>query len=42
VIDGSSNRVGANVGRVLSRRRTATMMHRLTDPARRKRTDAVR
>ena len=42
VIDGSSNRVGANIGRILSRRRTATMMHRLTNPARRKSTDAAR
>ncbi len=41
VIDGSSNRLGANVSRMMSRRATATMMHRLTDPARRKRTDAV-
>ncbi|MFG6444141.1 SDR family NAD(P)-dependent oxidoreductase [Microbacterium sp. P07] len=36
VIDGSANRIGANIGRVLSRRRTAAMMHRLTDPARRR------
>ena len=40
VIDGSSNRLGANVGRFLSRRGTVAMMHRLTDPARRTRTDA--
>jgi len=41
VIDGSSNRVGANIGRVMSRRGTVTMMHRLTDPARRNRTAAA-
>jgi len=41
VIDGSANRLGANIGRVLSRRGTATMMHRLTDPTRRKRADAA-
>ncbi len=41
VIDGSANRLGANIGRVIGRRRTATMMHRLTDPARRKRADAI-
>lgn len=35
VIDGSTNRLGANLGRVVSRRRTAALMHRLTDPARR-------
>lgn len=37
VIDGGSNRLAANLGRVLSRRRTATLMHRLTDPTRRTR-----
>jgi hypothetical protein len=42
VIDGNSNRVGANIGRVLSRRATAAMMHRLTDPARRTRSAAAR
>jgi short-subunit dehydrogenase len=42
VIDGSSNRVGASIGRVLSRRATAALMHRLTDPARRTRTDGSR
>ncbi|MFB2556791.1 SDR family NAD(P)-dependent oxidoreductase [Herbiconiux liangxiaofengii] len=36
VIDGSANRLGANIGRVMSRRRAATLMHRLTDPARRR------
>jgi short-subunit dehydrogenase len=41
VIDGSSNRVGAHIGRVMSRRGTVTMMSRLTDPARRNRTAAV-
>ncbi len=41
VIDGYSNRLGANIGRVMSRRGTATMMHRLTDPARRNRADDV-
>lgn len=35
VIDGPSNRLGAITGRLLSRRATAVMMHRLTDPARR-------
>ena len=35
VIDGGANRIGANVARFLSRRRTVTLMHRLTDPARR-------
>ncbi|MFB2580842.1 SDR family NAD(P)-dependent oxidoreductase [Herbiconiux sp. P15] len=38
VIDGPSNRIGANIGRIMSRRRAATLMHRLTDPARRTRT----
>jgi short-subunit dehydrogenase len=37
VIDGSANRLSATIGRVISRRRTAVMMHWLTDPARRKR-----
>jgi len=41
VIDGSANRLSANISRVLSRRRTATMMHRLTDPTRRKRPDTA-
>lgn len=40
LIDGLSNKLGANIGRVMSRRGTATMMHRLTDPARRTRADA--
>ncbi|MEA5360834.1 SDR family NAD(P)-dependent oxidoreductase [Amycolatopsis sp., V23-08] len=35
VIDGRSNRVSASVGRLVPRRATVTMMHRLTDPARR-------
>ena len=42
VIDGSSNRIGASIGRVMSRRGTVTMMHRLTDPARRTNTAAAR
>ena len=37
VIDGPSNRLGATIGRLLSRRAAATLMHRLTDPARRAR-----
>ncbi|RUR00985.1 SDR family NAD(P)-dependent oxidoreductase [Labedella endophytica] len=37
VIDGFSNRLSANLGRVLSRRSIAALMHRLTDPARRTR-----
>lgn len=37
VIDGRSNRFGAGAGRMVSRRTMATMMHRLTDPARRTR-----
>lgn len=41
VIDGSANRLGANIGRVMSRRKTATMMHRLTDPARRQRAETT-
>ena len=36
VIDGSANRFGASIGRLLSRRSTAAMMYHLTDPARRK------
>jgi uncharacterized protein len=36
VIDGVGNRVSAGVLRLISRRRTATMMHRVTDPARRR------
>lgn len=35
VIDGASNRLGANLGRVMTRRTTARIMYRLTDPARR-------
>lgn len=42
VTDGTSNQVGANIGRVMSRRSTASMMHRLTDPARRKRTEPAK
>lgn len=34
-IDGAANRAASNIGRVLSRRTVATMMHRVTDPARR-------
>ena len=40
VIDGPLNRVGATAARMMGRRGTATMMHRVTDPARRKRTKA--
>lgn len=36
VIDGTSNKLSANIGRVLSRRRTAELMHRITDPTRRR------
>jgi short-subunit dehydrogenase len=35
VIDGASNRLAAGAMRLMSRRSVATMMHRLTDPARR-------
>ncbi len=35
VIDGSGNRVGAVLGRLMGRRATVAMMYRLTDPARR-------
>ena len=35
VIDGATNRIGATVGRIPSRRISVTMMNRLTDPARR-------
>jgi uncharacterized protein len=35
VIDGSGNRMAAILARMLSRRTVVTMMHRLTDPARR-------
>ncbi|RFA11715.1 hypothetical protein B7R22_18215 [Subtercola boreus] len=41
VIDGFSNQLGANISRVMTRRVTATMMHRLTDPARRTRDKAA-
>lgn len=41
VIDGASNRVGASLTRLLSRRTSASMMHRLTDPARRVKGDAT-
>ncbi|MGA1835897.1 SDR family oxidoreductase [Herbiconiux sp. 11R-BC] len=37
VIDGTANRAGALGLRLISRRATATLMHRLTDPARRAR-----
>jgi short-subunit dehydrogenase len=37
VIDGLGNRISAKAGRLMSRRATATLMHRLTDPARRER-----
>lgn len=36
VIDGSSNRFAAATLKLVSRRKTASMMHRLTDPARRR------
>jgi short-subunit dehydrogenase len=36
VIDGASNRIGARLGRILSRRAMATVMERLTDPDRRR------
>jgi uncharacterized protein len=35
VIDGSVNRLSAALSRLMSRRATATMMHRVTDPGRR-------
>ena len=35
VIDGATNRIGAAVGRIPSRRMSVRMMNRLTDPARR-------
>jgi short-subunit dehydrogenase len=41
VIDGASNRVGATLSRLASRRATATMMHRLTDPARRRKASTM-
>jgi len=40
VIDGASNRIVASLGRLLSRRTTVTMMHRLTDPDRRRGSNA--
>jgi short-subunit dehydrogenase len=36
VIDGGANRFAASTMRLLSRRRTAALMHRMTDPARRR------
>lgn len=36
VVDGATNRLGVALGRLIPRRATASMMHRLTDPARRK------
>ncbi|MCC3280493.1 SDR family NAD(P)-dependent oxidoreductase [Arthrobacter sp. zg-Y40] len=42
VIDGRLNRVGAAAARMMSRRGTVAMMHRVTDPARRKDTDVAR
>ena len=42
VVDGPLNRVSAAAVRMLSRRATATVMHRVTDPARRKYADLVR
>ena len=41
VIDGSTNRISASIGRLVSRRGTATMMYRLTDPARRGPSSAI-
>ncbi|KJQ52497.1 hypothetical protein RS85_03387 [Microbacterium sp. SA39] len=41
MIDGASNRLIATLSRFISRRGTATLMHRLTDPARREREDPV-
>jgi short-subunit dehydrogenase len=41
VIDGAANRVGATIGRVMTRRGAAAMMHRITDPARRKRPEGT-
>lgn len=41
VIDGPLNRVSAAAARMVSRRGTATIMHRVTDPARRKNVEAV-
>ncbi|MCA5893333.1 SDR family oxidoreductase [Isoptericola sp. NEAU-Y5] len=35
VIDGTTNRLGAALSRLMSRRATAAAMHRITDPARR-------
>ena len=37
VIDGRSNRIAATAVRLVSRRRTVELMHRVTDPARRRR-----
>lgn len=37
VIDGSSNQLSSNIGRLMSRRGIAILMHRLIDPARRRR-----
>ena len=42
VIDGPLNRVSAAAARMMSRRAAATMMHRLTDPARRNRAEALK
>jgi short-subunit dehydrogenase len=41
VIDGLGNRIGVTPIRLLSRRATATIMHRVTDPSRRGRGDAA-
>jgi short-subunit dehydrogenase len=41
VIDGAANRVSANIGRLVTRRAAATIMHRITDPARRSRPEAA-
>jgi len=40
VVDGPGNRIGAALTRLPSRRAAVTMMHRLTDPARRQRATA--
>ncbi len=40
VIDGRGNRIGATLGRLAPRRAAVTAMHRMTDPARRRRAEA--
>lgn len=41
VIDGATNRIGASLGRLATRRSTVTMVYRLTDPARRDKSTAA-